>query len=760
MAEPAAGLYVELRALVAKFQQDMDGAVKTVLGVEKKLTGVFNTINKVAQAALVIGGVVAVKKLSDAIGDLAKKGEEASGIAEGFAKLGGSSRQIELAQKAVLGMVDSFDLMKIANEGLVKQIPGFNENFGKIAELGARLANTLGVDTKEAIEQVTQALGNAKDKQLAAVGITIDAEKAYQDYAKQIGVTAKQLDDVQKKEARQIAAIQAIEGAISRLAPVNDTVANAQEAFNAALSEGIKTMGIAINENDDLREAWRTLEEQVKKIDWNQIGEDIAKMAAMVGEVLSAVIPKIQAFFHEFVVGAEVLQGLDFSNLNSLKKSFADMSEAVGSLDAATAKTDAIRALKTNIDNLNKAVAGARTKQEAESFVPVLEQLTNKWQELGLGQGAVKTALVQTTEALGNQMKTLPAATNIAIQHGRKSSEALAQESKAAEKAAKELQKYKDKWNEFLNKDSVDSLKNQIDDAIENLNTADFPQLTESLRQAVEEGFLAEWQDAIKAGGVKLEDVLKEAKNQGNKAVEEVTDKLAKKSQEALEKAVSDFSFGMDQIFTGVEDVFGFKLPEGMQRALDIAHGIGNIFEGISKVADAWTSILSQLDDKNSTLNSIIGTIGSIFGVPTGGAGVGGIIEGIADGIGDAIGGIGDAIGGLFARGGVFDGSHVEKAARGMVIGTPTYFRHGRGLGQMGEAGPEAILPLTRVNGKLGVAMAGESRRGGVNIYVNAPHAQPGVEDAIMNALEGMQDYIIKESVNATIDAFNRGSFS
>ncbi|MCO4053972.1 MAG: phage tail tape measure protein [Bosea sp.] len=51
----------------------------------------------------------------------------------------------------------------------------------------------------------------------------------------------------------------------------------------------------------------------------------------------------------------------------------------------------------------------------------------------------------------------------------------------------------------------------------------------------------------------------------------------------------------------------------------------------------------------------------------------------------------------------------VRPFANGGVIGQPTYFGMGRNLGLMGEAGAEAILPLSRgPDGKLGVSAAGQ----------------------------------------------------
>ncbi len=60
------------------------------------------------------------------------------------------------------------------------------------------------------------------------------------------------------------------------------------------------------------------------------------------------------------------------------------------------------------------------------------------------------------------------------------------------------------------------------------------------------------------------------------------------------------------------------------------------------------------------------------------------------------------------ANGAAFDGGNVIPFARGGVVSAPTLFPMRGGTGLMGEAGPEAIMPLTRgADGKLGVRAAG-----------------------------------------------------
>lgn len=81
--------------------------------------------------------------------------------------------------------------------------------------------------------------------------------------------------------------------------------------------------------------------------------------------------------------------------------------------------------------------------------------------------------------------------------------------------------------------------------------------------------------------------------------------------------------------------------------------------------------------------------------------------------------GVGDLIGSIlpFADGAAFSQGRVMPFARGGVVSGPTTFAMRGGTGLMGEAGPEAILPLARgADGSLGVRSQG---RGGVNLVMN-----------------------------------------
>ena len=81
--------------------------------------------------------------------------------------------------------------------------------------------------------------------------------------------------------------------------------------------------------------------------------------------------------------------------------------------------------------------------------------------------------------------------------------------------------------------------------------------------------------------------------------------------------------------------------------------------------------------------------------------------------------GLNAAVSGLmpFAQGGSFSGGRVMPFAKGGVVSSPTTFPMRSGTGLMGEAGPEAILPLERgADGSLGVRAGGG---GAVQVTMN-----------------------------------------
>ncbi|MCB4232043.1 phage tail tape measure protein, partial [Klebsiella pneumoniae] len=68
-----------------------------------------------------------------------------------------------------------------------------------------------------------------------------------------------------------------------------------------------------------------------------------------------------------------------------------------------------------------------------------------------------------------------------------------------------------------------------------------------------------------------------------------------------------------------------------------------------------------------------------------------------------------------YAKGGVFDSPSLS-AYSNQVYDSPQFFAFAKGAGVFGEAGPEAIMPLTRAgDGSLGVRAVGGGQNAGAS---------------------------------------------
>ena len=102
------------------------------------------------------------------------------------------------------------------------------------------------------------------------------------------------------------------------------------------------------------------------------------------------------------------------------------------------------------------------------------------------------------------------------------------------------------------------------------------------------------------------------------------------------------------------------------------------------------------------------------------------------------------------AKGNIFNGGNVLPFAMGGVVNSPTFFPMANGTGLMGEAGPEAVMPLKRgKNGKLGVSGSG----GGtvVNIFNNASNTETQTKESTGPNGERQIDVLITSKVGEAI---------
>jgi len=196
--------------------------------------------------------------------------------------------------------------------------------------------------------------------------------------------------------------------------------------------------------------------------------------------------------------------------------------------------------------------------------------------------------------------------------------------------------------------------------------------LREAMSKADEEGKRIDIRDWLGLGGGSGEDGDSAGGSGGSSAADDMTRELTK-----VEENIQSVA---DTMKNSMSDAF-----------MSMVEGTKSFKDAMREMARA---VIKQLFDI-LVVQQLVGS----FDVETGkGSGL--------------VGGIMKLFTGGFANGAAFSNGKVTAFADGGVVNQPTMFPMANGAGLMGEAGPEAIMPLKRgKNGKLGVQVEGNSQQ-------------------------------------------------
>jgi len=185
---------------------------KKAAGNIKSLTGSMKMM--ALQAVSVVAVMQGLKKSI-------QMSAEMEGVKRGFDNLaksqGFSTAAFNKFKDATDGTIDSLTLMKQANNAMLLGITDSEDQMADMFDVAQRLGAALGVDTVQAVESLVTGLGRQSKLMLDNLGIMVDTNKAYKDYADSIGTTASKLTDQERKTAFVNAAMREANGLVAQL---------------------------------------------------------------------------------------------------------------------------------------------------------------------------------------------------------------------------------------------------------------------------------------------------------------------------------------------------------------------------------------------------------------------------------------------------------------------------------------------------------------------------------------------------------------
>jgi hypothetical protein len=207
--------------LILSLQNDASAQLKTAIGdinaLEESVEGAGDTTDDTSEdfdgmgvalkslkgyLALVVaavGAMVVVFKFSEEGAELERLKDAGHEMAR---QLGGDMDLIvEKVKAASLGTVSEMDIIGSANKAMMLGLGADANELANLMEVAAFRGRAMGISTTQAFDDIVRGIGRASPLILDNLGIIIDADATYEDYAESIGKSKDELTKAEKTQA-------------------------------------------------------------------------------------------------------------------------------------------------------------------------------------------------------------------------------------------------------------------------------------------------------------------------------------------------------------------------------------------------------------------------------------------------------------------------------------------------------------------------------------------------------------------------------
>ena len=683
--------------------QRMQGQVKKGAVGFNSLKGAVGGFAGVIAGSAIVGGLTAIVKKSIDAGDELFNLQAKTGI----------------AAKALIGLGNAAKLADVDQGTLAKGLTKLSVNLVKAAEGNDNLASAfkrLGVDVKGANGQVVPA-----DKALKQIADRFaDMPDGAQKAAAAVALFGKSGADLIPLLNEGAASMEKF------TYKVGEDFAARSDLFNDTITElNIKTQGFGLELTDALLPALQSIIEVFSdlfdtKQDWTALFEVIKfglrTIATIIYATIKLVDQLIKAVVYSFDAIGKALQG-DFeaagralsqgfgAGLEQAKQDFAQIQKLwTDSPSPGTGRRTGGRsmALDTGAADKDAAAEARRRASEAKRAAAEQERLLERRADLTQKAISLQEQLQRSLEDVNAEIVGVGASEADKI--WLKRNDAITENNRLVDdltESVVELYREIQAAGGQLDIKPFESLINRISEANVALADRNYQQdITDQWTrqgEAIDKATESAWENARALqynsdimGG------LKDGLNGYIKQIGTMRDAISSLGQQA---------------FQGIEDALVSLVTTGTANFREFAASI---------LKDTARMIIQQM-----ILKTIMQAIGAIGGGGSGFSGAGPVSG--ASVFGSAQAGFNPlAFSGikLNAMGNAFAANGIVPFAMGGLVDRPTMFKFANGgagrLGLMGEAGPEAIMPLRRLpSGRLGVEAAGGSNSAPVNVTVN-----------------------------------------
>lgn len=178
---------------------------------------------------------------------------------------------------ATRGAVSDLQLMRATNSAILLGVAQSAEGFAELASVARRLGSAVGRTTTQALEDLSVGIGRQSRLILDNLGLIVSVEKANRLYAQQLGKTANELTDSERRQAFFNATMEAAREKIASLGDDTLSLAEKYGRFTAQLGALVNTIAVQfVGGGSVFVELGNIIQDNIEKI------RDLARFAARV----------------------------------------------------------------------------------------------------------------------------------------------------------------------------------------------------------------------------------------------------------------------------------------------------------------------------------------------------------------------------------------------------------------------------------------------------------------------------------------------
>jgi hypothetical protein len=238
-------LLVRMRLDDKQFQSGLKSAQSGLKNFESAAGGAGKAAGLLSQAMTLgvgAGALYLARQVGEAVWELGKLGAQSLEMRASFEDLAaaaGSSGDAIVAaiKRATGGTVAEMDIIAASSRGIMLGLGAQADQWEELTEVARFRARAMGMDVTQALNDIVTGIGRQSALILDNLGIVLDTNAVYDQYAQSIGKVATALTEAEKKQALMNAVITEGQGMIQAAGGIQDTYADAFRRLDTVVGD-------------------------------------------------------------------------------------------------------------------------------------------------------------------------------------------------------------------------------------------------------------------------------------------------------------------------------------------------------------------------------------------------------------------------------------------------------------------------------------------------------------------------------------------